>query len=305
MSASNNVLSKRKRNRRRNCPVSKPITPLPSLITNRCPFEIIEIIVSFFRDDHHTLSICSRVCKAWLTICRDHLFEEIKLHERNFDAFCDLLSSSQFNAHTRSRTRSMILAQDPRDRRQWFKYCMPFMGKFSVTHLLITWLCTDAGGLQIYILETNFQSVTNLELNIPFFQTLALFVDVICGLRNLERLSLLDVLFSSGVYPLKALTHWENRFPQKLQELQLWSRFYRHGTVIYHWLKELGLVLAPVHTLSLLLRTEESNVDMRESFWVTAGHILSRFDSLKHLIIASFGLAATGISIPVKNSSAT
>lgn len=302
MFAHNKALLKGKRNRGQNRPADELITSLSVLITNRFPLEMIEIIVDFLRGDPHALSICSRVCKAWLTVCRDHLFGEIILHQRNFNDFFGLLSSPQFNTHVRSRARGMAMVQDPLIHQRWFQYCIPYMGRFSVTYLSIRGLRTDEWALQthpeISPLEAGFQSVINLELVAPVFQTLAQFVDVICGLGNLEQLSLMEIMFDSETYPLKALSHRENQFPQKLQELRLRYPFSHHGVVIYHWLKGSGPALAPVHTFSLLIAAEYSSVEMREEFWVTAGHILSKFGLLKHLTIASFGLATTGILHP-------
>lgn len=285
------TLWKHKRDRRRNYFVNSS--------TNRLPPEIIEIIIDYLHNDPHVLSICSLVCKVWLAICREHRFGKVILRQQNFKGFLGLLRSSQFSAHVRSRALDMTMVQDSKTNQRWLRHCIPRMGRFSATHLYIKGLGTDRRASHSYpenpLLVIGFQSVTYLTLVEPVFQTISQFVDVMCGLGNLERLSLSVISFDSRIYPLKALTYGEKRFPQKLQELQLLNPHPYDGMGIYHWLATCRPALAPIHTFDLQVSVEYLSPDIREMFWDITGGVLLNFGPLKHLIIGSFGLAATGI----------
>ncbi|KAF8189845.1 hypothetical protein K438DRAFT_1592758 [Mycena galopus ATCC 62051] len=57
-----------------------PWTPLPFSITSRLAPELYDHVLDEFHSSKSTLSSCSLVCRAWLPICRHHLFSSVNLH---------------------------------------------------------------------------------------------------------------------------------------------------------------------------------------------------------------------------------
>ncbi|KAJ7145327.1 hypothetical protein C8R43DRAFT_926764 [Mycena crocata] len=55
------------------------MTPLPLSITSRLAPELYDHFLDEFHASKSTLSACSSVCKAWLTVCRHHLFFSVNL----------------------------------------------------------------------------------------------------------------------------------------------------------------------------------------------------------------------------------
>jgi len=63
---------------------------LPAHLTSRMAPEVFDMILDNFHQSKQDLSTCSVVCKAWLPVCRYHLFAVVSYHAK----FAHLLASS-------------------------------------------------------------------------------------------------------------------------------------------------------------------------------------------------------------------
>ncbi|RDB29986.1 hypothetical protein Hypma_013825 [Hypsizygus marmoreus] len=269
------------------------LVPLPLPISDVISLEIYDLIIDFLYSDLQALSTCALVCKAWLPASRLHLFCHLELAQLNFRRFLDLLKSPDFSAHVRARTNKMTMVQHTGSYKRWLQYCIPYLKDFSVKILDISGLAFAHNGNpppypELSGLQAHFQSVTQLHLRSTKLNSCMQLAELVCSLRNLERVSLLGVSWYPGAPSHPATGPVERlSLPPSLVELDIQSEHPSYLRDILNWLAEYDQESLPrIHTLVLV---SQRQIPGPNDFGLSAERLLNNLGaSLLNLTVSHF-----------------
>ncbi|KIM42336.1 hypothetical protein M413DRAFT_409612 [Hebeloma cylindrosporum] len=168
------------------------IEALPAHLASQLAPEIFDMILDNFHQSKQDLSTCSVVCKAWLPVCRYHLFAAVSYHAE----FAHLLASSThasltISPYIRTITLKGPLAQHKEnnllidsilslpsvtslqiERIVWIRVCMKLPSSFT--------LALSGSSATLALLSLNLRQV-----NFPSCSALADFLGLFTSLQNL------------------------------------------------------------------------------------------------------------------------
>ncbi|KAG6831069.1 hypothetical protein H0H92_012992 [Tricholoma furcatifolium] len=204
-----------------------PVTPLPSDICRRIPSEVIAIIVERIANfDVPTLMACSLVCRSWLPVSRCHLIPTVSIGSKNVKSFLRLLDSpystisdsihhvsihSESAAISHRKPRESLRIYPPDSASTVSSTGRPFtcdetllrrLTLFpALTSLTFSWLREGHALPTSNALMQGFSALTKIEFRTCTFPSFEMFTYLICALKNLRCLALMDVTWDETVLP--------------------------------------------------------------------------------------------------------
>lgn len=247
------------------------IIPLPLDLSQRIPPEVINLIIdSVAFCDLPTLTVCSRVCRAWLTASRARTYLTISLNETNLWRFVHLLDSPHSTLalgirHVSIQYGSAGFACEASRGLELFEERMWRLIKFaSLTSLCFSFLnCLNPH--KICVLARGFPGLTDLEFRTCDFPSFTEFTGVVCALRNLRRISLSDIHWLDCTVPGSTLSQC---IPRGLQTVELYLSPINHFCI---WLANYSHVLLSLETF----RFGSTSWDDRDA--ISVAWMLSKF----------------------------
>ncbi|KAH9831852.1 uncharacterized protein C8Q71DRAFT_287535 [Rhodofomes roseus] len=237
------------------------------------PFDLVELVIEFFRFDLPALATCSLVCRAWYGATLRHFPHRdrtYKFHQKSaFNTFARLVTSQKNRPYFGSAFHALIIVDDPMDRfgHVWtLRLPESFLAKLLYLELeAVDWRSTR---LQPCFQRLSYcTNVERLGLTDCRFRNVSLLRTIINSLRGLKRISLRNITFDTpptssppSLSTSSTITHG------RLQEIRLRST-----------VDGLTDIVGPVHSQNLL------NLCPRYSTITSLELDLRYFSSILHL----------------------
>ncbi|KAJ3548073.1 hypothetical protein NMY22_g1407 [Coprinellus aureogranulatus] len=203
------------------------------------PIEIVEIILLHLKDDIPALTRCSLVDRAWLSICRQLLFEGVDMtgqrmtsrHAR-FHKFMDLFEKSTPNAPCTFSQYVQRLQIDP----TFTPYQISGLATLDLPNLQDIRIKAASVCVPAYLLaavSTTFsEKIYRLDVTSLVFPTTSSLLEFLCGFPNLRELTLGDTSY------LKAAWHQPSaslRLSPHIRSLRLVQRLGTMKSELIDW----------------------------------------------------------------------
>ncbi|TFK70845.1 hypothetical protein BDN72DRAFT_958471 [Pluteus cervinus] len=184
--------------------MSSLIVPTSSATPLFFPTEIDDQILDLCEGDEDTLRSCSLVCKMWNPRARSHLFKTIRLNQRNYKAFLELLRRPTSTPVSRYVKHLYLSEGEPPQTLSWGDKTLSMLSTYLAGHLASLKLShitfsdssvhfegSDAMTFsEVQKSSKGFKSITVLSLKYPNNRDITLIPELLCSFPLLEEMDL-------------------------------------------------------------------------------------------------------------------